>query len=366
MRKGFSLLAVLIAIVLSGILIVFLMQILQQGFKGGKKIEIDMDRQSVRRSIVEALDCGLTLSPNRAAACANPIVPKRKRNGANLLDPDGKLGPWRVQMVCGSQGLEVRVSYPIGNSSTDFRKDMGGLPMDLSHPKAALFVGETALCQSHFVATGSCVSESGGFTCFQAFSANGTFTVPAGISKILVEVWGGGGSGGPAGASATTSSGGGGGGSGGYARKILQVTPGQSFPVVVGAGGAGVASTATVGLGTFTYGRAGGPSSFGSIVANGGGPGMSPGFAAGCGGAQTGYSGAGGTATGGDENVTGARGNVGDFNYYHPMGAAGGAGAPSPRGGAFPGGGGAGGNAFFQLSDRASYAGQRGSVVVWW
>ena len=60
-----------------------------------------------------------------------------------------------------------------------------------------------------------------------------TFTVPSGVHLILVEAWGGGGGGG---ASVPGSSGGGGGG-GGYARAVLPVTPGNTFPVLVGGGG---------------------------------------------------------------------------------------------------------------------------------
>ncbi|NLN93066.1 MAG: DUF11 domain-containing protein, partial [Candidatus Hydrogenedens sp.] len=68
------------------------------------------------------------------------------------------------------------------------------------------------------------------------FSSPGsnTFQVPAGITEITVEVWGAGGRG----AFRTTGNNlplaGGGGGA--YARSVLTVTPGQSFPLYVGAG----------------------------------------------------------------------------------------------------------------------------------
>jgi hypothetical protein len=70
---------------------------------------------------------------------------------------------------------------------------------------------------------------------FVAFTTNGTFVVPAGISKIYFELWGGGGGGGAT-SGANTAAGGGGGG--GHIRGMVAVTPGQSIAMTVGTGGA--------------------------------------------------------------------------------------------------------------------------------
>ncbi len=69
----------------------------------------------------------------------------------------------------------------------------------------------------------------------QVFSTVGTssFTIPAGVTKIIVEVWGGGGDGG--------SGGGGGGGGGGYGKDIFNVIPGTIYNVTVG-GASGTSS----------------------------------------------------------------------------------------------------------------------------
>jgi hypothetical protein len=56
-----------------------------------------------------------------------------------------------------------------------------------------------------------------------------TFTVPTGITNLLVEMWGGGGEGG---FGATVPSGGG--GSGAYSRGVIPVTPGATYQVIVG------------------------------------------------------------------------------------------------------------------------------------
>jgi hypothetical protein len=89
----------------------------------------------------------------------------------------------------------------------------------------------------------------------------GNWTVPNGISKIRVRMWGGGGAGGPGSGGA-----GGGGGAGGYTEGYLTVTPGNQYFVTVGGGGVGA-------------GTPGGGSSFASLMTvlggSGGGAGSS-------------------------------------------------------------------------------------------
>ncbi|ROL82734.1 hypothetical protein BK636_10640 [Pseudomonas chlororaphis] len=75
----------------------------------------------------------------------------------------------------------------------------------------------------------------------QRFTANGSFTVPEGVTKIWLSGCAGGGGGGacPGGTSATSSGGGGGGAGQPVIRFPVSVTPGQVIPVVIGAAGVG-------------------------------------------------------------------------------------------------------------------------------
>ena len=84
-------------------------------------------------------------------------------------------------------------------------------------------------------------------------TTQGVWTAPAGVSAVRLRIWGGGGAGGNGFGSA-----GGGGAGGGYAEGYAGVTPGQSFNVLVGNGGAG-------------SGSSGGTSSFGSVASATGG-----------------------------------------------------------------------------------------------
>lgn len=93
----------------------------------------------------------------------------------------------------------------------------------------------------------------------RAFTASGTFTVPAGVTSVLVEAWGAGGGGG--GGTDVFCGGGGGGGAGGFAKGFVSVAPGQALAAVVGTGGAaGTAGPA----GSATAGGTGGDTGVGS------------------------------------------------------------------------------------------------------
>ena len=74
------------------------------------------------------------------------------------------------------------------------------------------------------------------------------WTVPAGVTQIKVEVWGGGGAGGGCNSAIGTSYGSGGGG-GAYSTATINVTNGDIFTIVKGAGGT-AASDANGGNGT--------------------------------------------------------------------------------------------------------------------
>ena len=218
-----------------------------------------------------------------------------------------------------------------------------------------------------------------------------TWTAPANVTAVNVEVWGAGG-GGAAGSDSIEDSGGGGGG-GGYGRGWIEVTPGGVYDFVVGAGGPG-------GVDGFEAGSDGDISSFGDaeVVGEGGqggnvlsgangGPGggatgnlTARGGGRGGNGGQTGTGGvdAGGGGGGGSAGRTGPGGagrsaEVGGGGA--PGGSAGAGGGalggsggngPSSNGsaGAAPGGGGGGGGAGEAGGDGNGGAGANGRVQL--
>lgn len=165
-------------------------------------------------------------------------------------------------------------------------------------------------------------------------SGTNTFTVPTGITKIMVEVWGGGGG---------AAIGQFGGGGGGYSKGILTVTPGNTITATVGAGGTGGQAYGNDGV-------AGGTSTFSSLSATGG-AGTTASFGSGNGGVGSG---------GSILNLRGSKGNT--------VGTVG-IGGVAPYSGAYtletgqgqgPGGGG------FASGNVSGTSGTAGQINVWY
>ena len=190
----------------------------------------------------------------------------------------------------------------------------------------AVTVGKLATSGTLPAYNGSSLTHTGGLKSVQVFTTAGThtYTKPAGIRTVKVTVTGGGGQGGGYGAANDFGSGG---GAGGTAIEVIDISGVSTVTVNVGAGGASAANTSD--------GNAGSGSSFGSFCTGNGGSGGRHGNRGST------YGGPGGSATGGDINITGGSGNNGIDNMltngtdYRPTWGMGGA--------SFWGGGGSGG-----------------------
>lgn len=182
-----------------------------------------------------------------------------------------------------------------------------------------------------------------------------TWTVPPCVYEITVKVWGGGGGGGGAlaimknsSSGGETCSGGAGGGGGGFTSKTFSVTPGQTYTVVVGAGGtAGIAGAGSWSGGITTLAGNGGTGGTSSFTGNGQNLNATGGIG---GGGASGYNtttsavdlntvgtgGAGGVGSGGSSNFTGGAGGSGYIpgNFSNDFsGPGGGAAGPGGNGG---------------------------------
>lgn len=146
-------------------------------------------------------------------------------------------------------------------------------------------------------------SATGNAPSMQVFtaSATSTYTTPAGVTAIMVEIVGAGGGGGGAAQAAVQSAGAGGGGGGSYCRKLI-VSPAATYSYVVGAGGA-------AGAAGNNNGTAGTATTFSTLTAPGGSGGT--GAAAGTAIAIVAGGTGGAVATGGDLNGGGQCGNLG-------------------------------------------------------
>lgn len=186
-------------------------------------------------------------------------------------------------------------------------------------------------------------------TDIQTFISSGSWSIPTGAKKVVVELWGGGGSGG--GADGTTTNNGGGGGGGGYLRG--EFLPSQvSSPVTITipasvAGGIGANNGVAGGNVTFgtyliAYGGGGGAYVTNNNAAGGGGGGMQAAGAT----STTTTGGVGGGPQGGAADAAsffggggGASSTAGGASYY-----GGGGGGRNGAGGSTTYGGGGGGS----------------------
>ena len=178
---------------------------------------------------------------------------------------------------------------------------------------------------------------------YAMYTASGSFTVPAGVKKMSVELIGGGGGGGGGGAYS-----GGGGGASKPVTAIVNVTPGTVLSVVVGGGGVGgTVVTSTVGNNTKgNAGTAGGSSSFAGLASVGGGGGY------------------GGTTTGGVYTATHCPGNSGTSSTYGSGGVGKSDGSNNATG--YGAGGSAGGYGTFPASCFPGGNGSPGFVKISW
>ena len=208
----------------------------------------------------------------------------------------------------------------------------------------------------------------------QTFTSSGTFTVPTGITSIMV-VGSHAGAGGGGGGGAVSGNGGdgGGGASSVYAyAKILKVTPAQTISITLGAGGAGGgggAGGASGGGGA--AGGAGGTTNIGTFNLNflgstagggGGGGGAGAGGAGGGGGGTYGGAGGGGGASGGAGG--GASGGIFGYSTQATGGlvSSGGGGT----GGTSDCNNGSNGNSNSGTTGGAGGAGGSGKVIIYW
>lgn len=192
----------------------------------------------------------------------------------------------------------------------------------------------------------------------EAFSSTGTFTVPAGVTKVRARVYGGGG--GTAGCAAGAASAGAWGG--GYSEGFFTVVPGATIPITVGAGGAQGSGAGN--------GGTGGTSSFGSFCSATGGSGSA--YVASGYGVVTGSCGSG---SGGQINLTGNVPMFAGTAGSNPFGGAGGSSGLGNGGGSLsfgagtygpsPGGG-AGGASGSSGGAAAGNGGGSGIVIVDW
>jgi hypothetical protein len=284
---------------------------------------------------------------------ANPAQPYSGPTNSGVAQNTRRIQRVQLQVKAGAGANSgSQVTPPIDNGW------VGLYVIIVSYGQTVIGAGNiTQLATAPFLTWKLPALRPGFATGVQTYLNTGSFTVPAGVTQVEVEVWGGG-SGTFASLSGIPS---GGGAGGGYAKKrITGLLTGQAIPVTIGAGGA---AGSTGGAAAST----GGTSSFGSYVSATGGS-LNP--LANVGSPQNGAT-PGGMGVGGDVNFAGSVGQAGVLNQ-------GGLGGAAPMGGwqnsgtwglpgTFPGGGASGaGTGSGSTTPYNGATGSPGLVVVRW
>ncbi|EBF8610086.1 TPA: phage tail protein [Salmonella enterica] len=192
---------------------------------------------------------------------ATPSAVKAAMDKANAAAPANHTHVWNQIIGVPDGTLAQKGIVKLNNATDSTSTTEAATP---SAVKAAMDKANAAAPASH--------------THTQFFTTNGTFTVPDGVTTLFVEIMGGGGGG--AGGSQSINYEARGGHAGEQIVSIVNVVPGQQFPVKIGAGGSGGAfwsNPPTTSVGTVTdqttlYRKSfdGGSTSFSYITAAGG------------------------------------------------------------------------------------------------
>ncbi len=183
-------------------------------------------------------DAGAT-GPAGPAGPAGPqgaIGPQGPKGDTGATGPDGPAGPTGPQGAIGPQGPkgDTGATGPAGSAGPT------GPQGPIGPQGPAGDTGPTGPTGPQGPA--GPVGSSGGLSGRQEFQSNGTFVVPAGVSRLSVELYGAGGGG-----AIMRCNSGGGGGAGAYTSTILAVQEGQTLTINVGIGGVGGALSSTSG-----------------------------------------------------------------------------------------------------------------------
>ena len=239
---------------------------------GGVKIEYGLDANSNGTLDVSEINATLTRYVCNGATGAQGIQGLTGVTGSN-----------------GTNGLNALIkttSEPSGTNCTN-----GGTKIETgldTNGNGVLDASEVNASQTQFVCNGTSATASSNQGVRIGFSSSTTWTCPAGVTQITIELWGGGGGGG-GGSFATTATGatngclvgcnyiggkGGNGGLGGYNKSLITVVSGQTYIITVGLGGSkGLGQTNNSGFPgpSATNGGNGGNTSFGSFLTASGG-----------------------------------------------------------------------------------------------
>jgi hypothetical protein len=162
-----------------------------------------------------------------------------------LTGSTGASGPQGIQGVAGINGQTslIKTTTEVAGSNCS----NGGVKVELGldvNNNGILEISEINTTLTKYVCNGDMSTTSNYGARMQVFTSSGSFTVPNGVSSVIVEACGGGGGGGGGNGGARAAGsfnayGGGGGASGDYLKTLIYVLPNETISVTIGQAGIG-------------------------------------------------------------------------------------------------------------------------------
>ena len=161
-ERGFSLISVIVALGLAGILAGLLTEINVNSMRNSKQIKLQDELTQVRQMVLKRLSCKDTLNITSATllpiACPNTITLK-DRHGRSLFATDGRVGnsTWYVSPSCNASGIQLKVT----RLTKDKKPALNPLTKK-RHKLEPLFETGDFTCSEYFLGTAgnSCISGS--------------------------------------------------------------------------------------------------------------------------------------------------------------------------------------------------------------
>jgi hypothetical protein len=272
--EGMSLVEVLLALALISIAVMVLVRAFSFNFGSAQHIQDKGELEIIRRHVLNRISCVNTRAVS-GFSCNGVIAILDSQNAILVSSDDSKktqMGRWTLRGFCLNDVITVQAArLKPGKSLTDtagdsfFNSSLTNAPQGWTQTSGAFFPTGTSPCEA-----------KPGFLPLRSrlvIDTSRTYVVPPRVTELMIELWGGGGGGGSGKryqSAVNPAASGAGGGGGGYVRGNLTVTPGQSFSVVVGAGGSTVGCMSSGNSVDGGDGGVGGDTIFGDKIARGG------------------------------------------------------------------------------------------------
>lgn len=155
-EAGMSLISILVAIGLTGILATIMGTIWTNSFKTQHRLELKGDIASAKSYIKSQLDCEATLTPMPSCSSSTPVTLK-KVGGGNLTTSNGLLyGNFYAAATCDSTSGTLVINLAKKDSAGNFMKDpLSNTPLDWNSSSNPLYGANLPICFEMFGASGS-------------------------------------------------------------------------------------------------------------------------------------------------------------------------------------------------------------------